>query len=239
MSPSSEAVADLKSQILRDPDAVLDDRDIMKALISAGGGSLGRNVVDLRGALVDRLEDRLDRLEHTHRSVIAAAYENLAGTNQVHRAVLNLLEPVEFDGFLRVVGWDLPGLLSIDVVRIGLETDALPPGSAVGPTGDLHDLVVSLAPGGVDAYFGEHPEAPQRRTILLRQSLADGALVYGDDARWIRSEALMRLDLGRGRRPGVLLFGAEDPHRFSPDQGTDLLRFFGGVFERVLGRWLA
>ena len=38
---------------------------------------------------------------------------------------------------------------------------------------------------------------------------------------------------------GLLAFGATDPLRFHPDQGTDLLAFFGGVFERSLRRWLA
>ena len=66
----------------------------MRALLAADRSALGRNVVDLRGVLVDRLEERLDRLEDTHREVLAAAYENVAGTNQVHRACLALLERV-------------------------------------------------------------------------------------------------------------------------------------------------
>ncbi len=56
---------------------------------------MGHNVVDLRGIAMERLEERLDRLEDTHRSVIAAAYDNLAGTNSIHRAVLRLLRPAE------------------------------------------------------------------------------------------------------------------------------------------------
>ncbi|MEL6992765.1 MAG: DUF484 domain-containing protein, partial [Pseudomonadota bacterium] len=28
-------------------------------------------------------------------------------------------------------------------------------------------------------------------------------------------------------------------HQFSPQQGTDLLGFFGGVFERAMRRWLS
>ena len=33
--------------------------------------------------------------------------------------------------------------------------------------------------------------------------------------------------------------GAPDGNRVHPDQGTDLLAFFGGVVERSLRRWLA
>ena len=87
---------DLREAIIAKPDAVLDDQDVMRALISANERSMGGNIVDLRGIAMERLEARLDRLEDTHRSVIAAAYENLAGTNQVHRAILRLLDSMEF-----------------------------------------------------------------------------------------------------------------------------------------------
>jgi hypothetical protein len=63
--------------------------------------------------------------------------------------------------------------------------------------------------------------------------------IYGEAGGWIRSEALMRLDFGPGRLPGLLVMGAEDPHQFKPAQGTDLLAFFAGVFERAMRRWLA
>jgi uncharacterized protein YigA (DUF484 family) len=62
--------------------------------------------------------------------------------------------------------------------------------------------------------------------------------LYGDKADYIRSEACLRLDFGPGRLPGMLAMGAEDPHQFSPQQGTDLLGFFGSVFERAMRRWL-
>ena len=84
---------------------------------------MGGNIVDLRGIAMDRLEARLDRLEDTHRSVIAAAYENLAGTNQVHRAILRLLDPIEFETFLRDLGGEVADILRVDVMRLVLETD--------------------------------------------------------------------------------------------------------------------
>ena len=63
--------------------------------------------------------------------------------------------------------------------------------------------------------------------------------IYGEAAGWIRSEACLRLDFGKGRLPGMLMMGAEDPHQFAPSQGTDLLGFFAGVFERAMRRWLS
>ena len=95
---------------------------IEAALIAANERSLGSNIVDLRGIAMERLEARLDRLEDTHRTVVAAAYENLAGTNQVHRAVLSLLEATNFDDFLIRLGGDVAAMLKVDSLRLVLES---------------------------------------------------------------------------------------------------------------------
>ena len=77
-----------------------------------------------------------------------------------------------------------------------------------------------------------------QRAVTLRQIGAGAASIYGEAADWIASEAILRLDLGLGRLPAMLVMGSEDPHQFRPSQGTDLLNFFTGVFERSMKRFL-
>jgi uncharacterized protein YigA (DUF484 family) len=208
----------------------------MRALLKADRSAQGRNVVDLRGVLVDRLEERLDRLEDTHREVLAAAYENVAGTNQVHRACLVLLEPADFAGFLQVLTRDVAPILAVEVIRLGLEAPTAEPGASLGPDGPCRGVVVALPEGGVDSYVTQGRGLGARR-VTLRQLAKASSDLYGGEADAVRSEALLRLDLGGA--PGLLAFGATDPQRFHPEQGTDLLAFFGGVVERSLRRWLA
>ena len=118
---SSPAIDDsLRDKIIADPETILDDRAVMQALIAANEKAMGENIVDLRGIAMERLEDRLDRLEDTHRSVIAAAYENLAGMNQIHRAVLAMLDPHEFEGFLANLAETLPEILRVDTLQLVL-----------------------------------------------------------------------------------------------------------------------
>ncbi len=235
----AEALSLLRDQILADPALILEDDQLMRALLAADRrAARGRNVVDLRGVLVDRLEDRLDRLEDTHREVLAAAYENVAGTNQVHRACLALLDPSEFSGFLRVLTHDVAMILGVEVIRLGLEAPAAIPGSGLGPEGELRDVVVALPRGGADGYARQGRGLGARR-VTLRQSRPEDATLYGARAGEVRSEALLRLDLGAGNLGGLLVLGAADAHRFHPDQGTDLLAFLGGVFERAMRRWLS
>ncbi|MGB0852963.1 MAG: DUF484 family protein [Pikeienuella sp.] len=225
----------LRALILANPETVLEDSDIMQALIAANQAPGGRKVVDLRGALVSRLEQRLDKLETTHRSVIAAAYDNLAGTTQIHKAVLMLLEQRRFSDFLRVLALETPELVAVDCARLCIETDEAEPGPAPGMDGDLKDVMVIIPPGGCDAYVAL-TDGPVRK-VILREAPPEADAIFGDAASWVKSEALVRLELGDGRT-GLLVFGAEDINRFGPEYGADLLTFFGGVVERALRQWL-
>lgn len=227
--------ADTRDRLISAPESILEDRDLMNALISANERQMGSNIVDLRGIAMERLEGRLDRLEDTHRSVIAAAYENLAGTNQVHRAILQMMDPLTFEDFLRILSTDVAASLRVDCVRLVLETLQNEQDPALRRLGDV--LVVA-EPGFVSGYISGGRNVPLR-PVVLRQVLPLGDAVYGDKSGYVRSEALLKLDFGTGRLPGMLALGAEDPHQFKSTHGTDLLAFFAGVFERTMRRWLS
>ncbi|MBM1221517.1 DUF484 family protein [Ponticoccus sp. SC2-23] len=234
MSSSPAIDANLRDKILSDPDLLLEDTDIMRALVAANERSMGPNIVDLRGIAMSRLESRLDRLEDTHRSVIAAAYENLAGTNQVHRAVLRLMDATNFEDFLRDLGGEVSEILRVDAIRLVLETATEEEVPAVRKVGDI----LSVAEiGFTDAYITQGRNMTTRQVTLRQYQPSDGR-VYGDKADYIRSEACLKLDFGQGRLPGMLVLGSEDPHQFTPQHGPDLLMFFAGVFERAMRRWL-
>ena len=235
MSSSPKIEDALREAIISQPDVILDDSDVMQALIAANERAMGGNIVDLRGIAMERLETRLDRLEDTHRSVIAAAYENLAGTNQIHRAILRMLDPVEFETFLRDLGGEVAEILRVDAVKLVLEFVQNDNDPAVQRLGD----VLSVAePGFIDDYLTQGRGGTARQ-VTLRRCRTRPSISTADKADWIRSEACLKLDFGAGRLPGLLVLGAEDPHMFGPQQGTDLLTFFTGVFERAMRRWLS
>lgn len=235
MSKSAKLDDDTRATIIACPDSILDDRDVMSALIAANERSMGGNIVDLRGIAMERLEARLDRLEDTHRSVIAAAYENLSGTNQVHRAILRMMDPVEFESFLRNLGGEVAEILRVDSVVLVLESAQSEDDPVIGRL----EQVLRVAPAGfVNEYLGLAVGA-EPRPVLLRQVQEGTKSIHGNSSDWIRSEACLTLNFGSGRLPGMLALGAEDPHQFSPQQGSELLGFFAGVFERSMRHWLS
>ena len=149
--------------------------------------------------------------------------------------MLRLLDPTDFEGFLTNLRSEVAEVLRVDSVRLVLESVQETEDPALDRLGEV--LCVA-DPGFIDAYITGGRNIPVR-PVCLRQTQPHSDAIYGDAAGHIRSEALMKLDLGRGRLPGMLALGAEDPHHFKSSQGTDLLVFFAGVFERSMRRWLA
>lgn len=218
-----------RGRLLADPALILSDRELMRALVAAREAELGDNVIDIRGRAMDALEHRLDRLESAHESVISAAYENQAGTQTIHRAVLSLLEPMDFEAFLETLETDVAPILRVESLKLVMEAgEEPPPPSGTGP------LVVMTA-GSVGRIIAAGRKAPRGDDIVLRRASAESRPVHGTD---VASEALLPMDLGPGQRPALLVMGSLDPLRFSPAHGTDLLRFFAQAFRLVLIGWL-
>ncbi|RED12076.1 DUF484 family protein [Pontivivens insulae] len=219
----------IRSAILAQPELVLGDGDVMRSLVEAEAQANDR-VTDLRGRVIARMEGRLGELERTHREVIAAAYDNLSAHDQVQRAVVALLTPTDFAGLLTVLQGEVADILAVDTVRLVLEMRDDERLAAPG--------LVAVPPGGIDSYIGAGRDRDPAR-ITLRPTGQKAAAVFEEETLRIQSEALLRLDLGQGRRSAMLVFGASDPARFAADQGTDLLDFFASCFERAVRRWLA
>lgn len=225
--------AGVRARLMAQPDLILGDRDLMRALIGAREAEVGENVIDIRGRAMEALEARLSRLESAHENVIAAAYDNQAGMQTIHRAIVSLLEPDDFSGFLDNLTTTVAPILRVETLRLVMESasDDTPPAAPEG-------ALAMVSPGTVARMIAAGRRAPRGNDIILRRASVETAVTHGTAAGVIRSEALLPLDLGAGRWPALLLMGSNDPARFTPTQGTDLLRFFSQVFRLVLMGWL-
>ncbi|MCI4660576.1 MAG: DUF484 family protein [Neomegalonema sp.] len=241
-SASSRALsieATVREFISKNPDFVLNDAEMMRALLSCGQKE-GRNVVDLRGAVISRLEERLGRLAEAHRDMIEAAWDNITGMEQVHRAALEAIDAQTFERFCEIVTEDFTELLNVDWVRFCLSS------AHELAVGDSAFVILSVEQ--MAALMARHRTPGQPQRVLLHghlgsdaglgTSIADPA-IYGADAPLVGSEAVIRLDFGRHLPPGLLVFGAQDPERFHEEQGSELLSFLGAILERAMRGWLS
>ncbi|AGT07507.1 DUF484 family protein [Paracoccus aminophilus] len=225
---------EIRQYLLSHPELILGDRDVMRALVDAREADFGANVIDIRGRAMQALEERLDRLETAHETVISNAYENQSGMNMIHRAVLALLEPVDFQSFLENLNLAVAPILRIETLRLIFETGA--EGSQPKGIDGALDIV---APGTIAALIHGGRRAPRGDNIVLRDAVAETQPLHGPTHAPILTEALLPIDLGPGRWPALLLMGSTEAGRFAPSHGTDLLRFFSQVFRLVLLDWLS
>jgi hypothetical protein len=95
-----------------------------------------------------------------------------------------------------------------------------------------------LPAGGVALVQAGGSTSSRRYPVILRRVGSGAPRVYGTAAADIRSEAVVQLDLGEDRAPGLLVLGADDADHFAPGQATDLLELFARVCERMVRSWL-
>jgi uncharacterized protein len=177
------------------------------------------NVVDFGPIALSRVSEAHQRESSERRRLEAVARANYAAQAQTHAAVIDLLEAESLE--------DLASRLDeLARSRFGLATGAI----AIEGEGGAPAGWVPLVSGQVDALVGSH-----RLSKLGRCPTAVG--LFGPLGPEIGSAALLRLQVWKPARQGVIAFGALDPLAFTEDMGAELVTFLARVVERTAERW--
>jgi uncharacterized protein YigA (DUF484 family) len=175
------------------------------------------NVVEFGPIALSRVSEAHRRESDERRRLEAVARANYAAQAQTHAAVIDLMDSVSLEDMaLR--------LDELARVRFGLAIGAIAVEGAAPPGW------TPLVEGQVDAILGSH-----RLSRLGRCPIAAG--LFGAVAPQIGSAAILRLQLWRPERRGVIAFGAFDPTAFTADMGAELVTFLARVVERTAERW--
>jgi uncharacterized protein YigA (DUF484 family) len=225
--PASGAIdaAAVADYLARNPDFLIRHPELLHALTPVEARR-GDGVADFQRFLATRLRDELARVAAGHAEFAAASRAATALQRRVHRAVLALMSARSLAHLVEIATVDLALELEIDAVALGLEADPAAPfalraeGLRVWPPG----RVAAWLPNGRD-------------TLLIADGVADPAL-FGGAASLVRSLALLRLEPGAGRPPGLLALGARDGRHFHPGQGGDLLPFLARALSLCVAAWM-
>jgi uncharacterized protein YigA (DUF484 family) len=185
----------------------------------------GEGVVDLQQFMVDRLRRDLTKLRGLQDELVANSRDNLSTQDRIHKAILALLDAETFEHLIEIVTTDLAMLLSVDVAALCVE-------AATGSAPRSVEGVQVLPSGFVDGLLGPGHE------VLLRDDIEGDETIFGPAAGLVRSDALIRLTVGRTAPPALLVFGTRHPGYFNAGQGTELLSFLARVIEHCLRLWL-
>ena len=232
---SGDAVADY---LRRHPDFFTGRLDLLSDMAVPDRWS-DDSVVDMQRFLAERRLGEIDDLRNCAQEVIETSRTNMSVQTRTHAAVLAMLSAADLEHLLRVINDDLPLLLDVDVVTLGIEAPGSPesglqavPGKALGAL--LAPAEVQKLPqGGVDGILGAE------ENVRLLKDIGDGTEVggtlFGAAAGLARSAALARLRPGREVPAGLVALGSRGS-AFRPGQGTELIGFLARVLESCLHR---
>ncbi len=186
----------------------------------------GPGVIDMQQAILKRLRSEIDRLKNERTEIIANSKQNQIVQNRIQAAVISIIQATTFEKMIHVVTHELPELLDVDFITLAIEANADAP-KRVPVRG-----VYVLAPGVIDAALGAEKHARLRSTIAGEEAF------FGDVARFVQSDVLMRLKVSSGSPDAVMCFGSRDPEAFGPEMSTELLFFLAKVLENTMRAWL-
>ncbi len=215
--------AEVRDFLVRNPDFLARNPDLLSTL-TPPGRDRGDGVVDMQRFMVDRLQAEVTQLCSTQNELIATTRSNMSSQSQIHKAILTLVQAADLEHLIHTATHDFAQILDIDVITLSIERS---PGAAeVAGMG-----VYLLAPGTIDRLLGEG------RTIVLRETADRSDVIFGPAAALVRSDALVRLDLGDFAAAGLFALGSREVGRFHPGQGTELLGFLARTVERCILAW--
>lgn len=183
---------------------------------------MGR-VISFEERAVARLRDRLGEAETARADLLAFARGHSGAVASIHRAVLAGLEADSLDELLTLVTCDWPGMLGLDSVVVAL---------VVG------DQAFRADRGGVSLIARPIVNrAMQALGAVELRNVERGHPLFGDGAKAIRSEALIRIDSPKPLPYGLLLLGQQGEQALDTPHGADLLLFLGSSLAAMIRRW--
>ena len=74
--------------------------------------------------------------------------------------------------------------------------------------------------------------------IVLRPTPKGSEQLYGNLSKNLKSEGCIKLNIGNEKIIGILALASKEREKFTAQQGVELLKFMGSVFERRISHWL-
>ena len=226
----------LREEILVKAHEILNDETLLRALIAASDKNLGSKIVDLRSVAMQKMDGELKKLKRSNQQVIATAYENLVGMKQVHQVVLKSLEQNNFDEFITNLDTEACNILRVDCIKIGLETHSSLQNNEKYDS-KLSKLLDLYPVNFVDTYISQG-ENNNTDDVILRPTPKGSEQLYGKVSRNLKSEGCIKLRIGNKKIMGILALASKEREKFTAQQGVELLKFMGSVYERRISHWL-
>ena len=127
-------------------------------------------------------------------------------------------------------------ILKVDCIKLALETHSSLKKSSknVSNFPALSDLYPT---NFVDTYISQGKNN-YTDAIVLRPTPKGSEQLYGKMSKHLKSEGCIKLKIGNEKIIGILAIASKEKEKFTAQQGVELLKFMGNVFERRINHWL-
>jgi uncharacterized protein YigA (DUF484 family) len=185
----------------------------------------GKKIADFQSYMIKRLKDDKEDIIEEAKVLVETSRANMSNQAQIHQAVLLLLEAQNFEDFIRTITIDFASLLNLDIISLLVETEG--------------QIIPHIDISGVRAVNGGTIDLIMKdQNIILESNVSGLDEIYGGGAGLVKSQMLVRLDIGQSAPSVLIAFGSRNPETFQPGQGVELVAFLGCVIERLFYSWL-
>ena len=196
----------------------------------------GGNVVDIQHYMLGRLQNGLQNIRSQYDGLVIASRDNMSTLHQVHEAVLSIIRASDLVHLLEVIAMDLPAVFNVDIVRLGIESEAAEFYETKFGEQNASGIAF-LEEGLIDGILGKN------KSVLLvpdseKQFISGFDQVFSDCSDIVESAVFLRMRLPSSQRNVILAFGVRIKDHFHPGQGTEMLSFLSQIIEHRLDECL-
>ena len=228
-APSLEGV----KSFLRDHPEVLDADPELISLLTPPDFYSGRNVLDMQSFVIDKLRKQAEEGEAKASKVRSALAADALDERRVQMAVMAVAAARSFDQLLEIIIDELPQLLTVQSVVIGIEAPDSNSQLELNAIGSAHadGPVRVLRAGTIDALIGDQaPVAFCEPPTAMK--------LFNKKSEPIRSCCAARLTFTHSAPSGLLLLGARNSGRFNRALSRNRYAFFARYLEETMRLWL-
>lgn len=219
-----DAAAAVSDYLREHPDFFLEHAEILAALSipHASGGA-----VSLVERQVSLLREENHKLRTNLEDLVEVARANEALSRRMHELTLSLMEAATPEAIFAALSNNLSRDFNADHIAVRLFADP------ARPQQSRDEFAGSQAPE--QGLFAEVFE--QRRPVCIQLKREQQTYLFGEDSPEDGSAVIVPL-LGHDWT-GVLVVASDDPQRYQPGMGVDLLAHLGDIVGLLLGPWVA
>jgi len=234
----------VKDFLMKHPKVLLDDENLLQEILE-NNDDTERKIFDLRGALIQRLETRLNELNQAYQELIHTTCANMESALTVQKAVLEVINTETLDECLNVIKEQYVHILSVDYVRLVIgynsesNTDSCEYKDIFGNDSSNQKAdVIILRNNVLEMLLKEKSGYEQCTSPILINNTVGSEMVYGRNvAAMVRSEAIIPINFN-DTYCGAIIFASQNRLRFHEELSGELLDFLGKVVAITIAKWM-